>query len=79
MLGVTFKSYMLIVVMLSVAMLSVAMLSVAMLSVVMLSVVMLSVVAPVQQETFGSKIELTHFQDFLSFSNFYLAPGLFFL
>ncbi len=74
MLGVTFKSYMLIVVMLSVVMLNVIMLSVA-----MLNVIMLSVVAPVQQQTFGSKTELTHFQDFLSFSNFYLVPGLFFL
>ncbi len=52
MVGVSFKSYML---------------SVAVLSVTMLSVIMLSVVALDQQETFGSKIELTHFQDFLSF------------
>ncbi len=74
MLGVTFKTFkhsvvMLNVVMLSAAMLSVAMLSVTMLSVIMLSVVMLSVIGPpVQQKTFGSKTELTHFSRFfLSF------------
>ncbi len=49
MLGVTYKSFMLSVIMLNVIMLSVIMLNVIMLSVIMLNVVMLSVVAPFDQ------------------------------